>query len=1016
MQQPQQLNIKCTLGALKLSKQGSLDSIVARHRLPENNQASSFSANYESKVNSNYSKNFKTLTRGAGGVMPRLNLTIGAPMATFIEYSILPDQTHPVYNLIKAASKSVFSSFQYNIPAYLNSVTFNQGQGITNAPGLESITDYFNLGNSGYIPLKQGEIKVATRVNTTYNIWKQSTNDDLSKKIIPGLGITNYESLGVPHVETAVGPPIPSITVNAANSISLMERIFPIADDLAYFEEPEIYFSKPGSNSLITKKVKAKGGYNCGFWIRFNNLTDFSFYKSANNTSKSSIRLAFGNFVGSNSYESKITQFFIIINENSTILRYTNPVTKQYDSINLNNKATINSGTLDVFIHFAGPNLYVGFDKEVSNWNVFEPPSIGSDDSKVYEPFIDHQAIVRVLIENFNCSFTYSPICFDAYDADSILSAPVTGSTYTNSEGNSSINLRFNIHSKDDLALLSCNEDSLNRNLIARANPFLQSDSNPLTERKEGPTYYSDWRRINSGETTADRIRKTATQYAENQELKYFEISKSENTAKSNDPRTFFKGKIRYETTIEGPVFFYARNFKEDEIETENNKMVQSIWGKYSDISKYFKEAKITESFKNKNLSYKESTAVITLINMTNDNIGRQILNAMQENILVITLKCGYGEDEHVYFQGVIKTVAVNRSSDSFTATVTCQDLGDYLLDNIRFPFLSYFGLGLRTYKGLLEDTFELAGLTEYYKPRPKPNPLAFDVLHDYYFNRYQGDPIYQLSLNNRLFQVNVGNKIKQVMTEILQHLIYTSDRSGYFNLYLPVFRWDAENEVYVFGLRGDEEAEELWLAGEPSDEQKLANDPDRLSDDPNANLIHGIVQGGSSGWSETTEVDNLHSEIWLIGRRYDNEPMFFQSNPSFINRALSEESFQKLNELVQEGINLEQEHLGYVGFNKIFYSNEDVTNSLVRTNQLARKQFEVYENASRITYQELKLSIYVTKPLKTHSRFTVKSFKDSGFVDFSGEYNYSAVEYTITAEDNIITANVSGNYFPRIL
>ena len=57
MQQPQQLNIKCTLGALKLSKQGSLDSIVARHRLPENNQASSFSANYESKVNSNYSKN-----------------------------------------------------------------------------------------------------------------------------------------------------------------------------------------------------------------------------------------------------------------------------------------------------------------------------------------------------------------------------------------------------------------------------------------------------------------------------------------------------------------------------------------------------------------------------------------------------------------------------------------------------------------------------------------------------------------------------------------------------------------------------------------------------------------------------------------------------------------------------------------------------------------------------------------------------------------------------------------------
>ncbi len=143
---------------------------------------------------------------------------------------------------------------------------------------------------------------------------------------------------------------------------------------------------------------------------------------------------------------------------------------------------------------------------------------------------------------------------------------------------------------------------------------------------------------------------------------------------------------------------------------------------------------------------------------------------------------------------------------------------------------------------------------------------------------------------------------------------------------------------------------------------------------------------------------------------------MFFQSNASFINRALADESFIKLNELVKEGVNLEQEHLGYVGFNKIFYTNEDNTNSLVRTNQLARKQFEIYENASRITYQELRLSVYVTKPLKTHSRFTVKSFKDSGFVDFSGEYNYSAVEYSISANENLMTAEITGNYFPRLL
>jgi hypothetical protein len=320
---------------------------------------------------------------------------------------------------------------------------------------------------------------------------------------------------------------------------------------------------------------------------------------------------------------------------------------------------------------------------------------------------------------------------------------------------------------------------------------------------------------------------------------------------------------------------------------------------------------------------------------------------------------------------------------------------------------MSLFPLGFRTYKGLLEDIFELGGLFEYYKPRPRIEGTAFDVLHDYYLTRYQGDPIYQLSLNNKLPQVNVENKIKQVVGEILQHLIFTSDNSGYFNAFLPVFRWDPELEQYSFGLRGDTEVEELWMAGEPSDEQLLAN---------SNGSIHGIIRGGSEGWTETTELDNLHSEIWMVARRFDGEMITEQSNPSFINRAISEESFDKLNNLVTDGVNLEQEYIGYVGFNKIFYAKEATENSLVRTKQLARKLFETYEHASRFTYQELKLNVYVTKPLLTHGRFEVKSFRDSGFIDFSGEYNYNSVIYNISANENIITANITANYFPRVL
>lgn len=997
MLQPQQLNIECTIGALKLTKQGSLSSLVARYRMPENNQASTFSANYEAKANSNYSKNFKTISKGSGGVLPRLNLSIGAPMATFIEQSILTNADHGVYTLLRGAKKSNFDESTYSCTGSNQAEASEGGQ-----PPPEGInfSSYFNQGNSGYIPLKSNEIASETSIKETWNIWKQITNQDLAKKIIPALGVINYEALGVPHAETAVGPLIPGITVNAANSISLLERIFPVSDDLAY-NSHKIYFSRPGGGTPIQKTIQAKGGVNCGFWLRFKNLTDFTFYKSLNSVNKSTIRLAFGNF--KTTYPDKISQFAIIISENSTILRFLNPVTKAFESINLNNKASINSGILDVFIHFAGPNMFVGFDKEISNWNVFEPQTFGSDETKFYEPFIDDKAKIQVLIENFNCTFTYSPICFDSFDPDAILTST---SGYSNPDGNSTMNIRFDVNSNNSAALESCAEDKINSNLISKSSPRLSSDNqNFLSKPQEGPTYYSDWRRINKGQNDS---KKTLDEYKTNPELKYFQSDKYESKSKSNDPRTYFIGRIRYETTIEGPIFFYARNFKDDDILNTPNKMVHQIWGKYSDISKYFESASITESFKNKNISYKESTATINLINMTNDNIGRQILNAIQENVLVVTLKCGHDdENKSTFFQGIIVKVQVDRASDNFKTILTCQDLGDYLLDNIRFPNLSEFPLGFRTYKGLLEDVFELGGLLEYYKPRPRLNNSTFDVLHDYYLTRYQGDPIYQLSLTNKLPTVNVKNKIKQIVLETLQHLIYTSDKSGYFNSSLPVFRWDAEKEQFTLSLRGDFEVEELWLAGEPSDEQLLANSNES---------IHGIVQGGSEGWSETSEIDNLHSEIWMIARRFDGEMITEQSNASFINRAISEESFTKLDNLVTDGINLTQENLGYVGFNKIFYADEATANSLFRTKQLARKLFDSYEHASRFTYQELKLNVYVTKPLITHGRFEVKSFKDSGFIDFSGEYNYSSVTYSILANENLIRANITANYFPRVL
>jgi hypothetical protein len=998
MEQPKQLNIECTLGAVFLPRLGSISSINAKYRTPENNPTSNLSTNYENYVNSAFSKNFKTISRGPGGTIPRLNLTIGAPKATFAEGSIKLNEPHPVYNLLKAAEKSKFDlSKVYRYPSDSKSLPTGQYSGISYGQPYDNKFDYFNMGSAGYIPLSK-EISVEQEVRETYNIWKQITSNDLSKKFLIGLGVTNYESIGGVHIETPSGPPIPGIVINAANTACLIERVFPISDDLLY-QEPNIYFTKSGGG-LIQKKVMAKGGANCGFWLKFQNLSEFSIYRSGNVSKKSSLRFAFGNF--NKTYSDKISQFAVIISDNYSILNFLNPRTSKWTTINLSNKANISSGSIDIFVHFAGPNMYIGFDKEITLWNVIDPIALDDTDAR-FIPYIDHESIIQVYVENFNCIFNYCPICFDAFDQEMIIDS-LQDSSYTNKSGNASINISFDASSNDSVALDSCVESEVNERFLKKKyNTSLNYD---LTKKDENlPTFYSDWRRINKGERS-DQLDEAS--YLANPELKYFEISKKSNLDKPDDPRTQFRGVVRYETTIEGPVFFYARNFKEDDV-LPKEKMVQEIWGNYSDISKYFASAKITEQFIFDNKSYKKTQATIDLINMTNDQIGRQVLNAIQENILTITLKCGFdNDDKKIYFQGFITNVTVNRSSDNFTITLKCLDLGTFLLENIRFNLLNPNPLGFRTLGKLLEDTFELGGLLKFYKPRPKQDTFGFDVLYNEYFNRFLGLQNTQTALLTATLSASMEKSIFNVIEQIIPFWTFGSDSNQTFIDSLPIFRWDPDSETFILALRKDEQPETIWLVGKPGDEQFLANsNKDTVTQ---KQTMHGVAIGDRA-WTEETDVSNLHSEVVMPYRKWDGLLSVERSNPNFISRAVSLNSFNELKNLIKDDPK-SQQNLGYVGFNKISYQNLS-ENSNFSTNKLIKRKLFQEEYSSRYTLQSLTLNVYVTKPLKSHYKFTVDSFEDSGVIDYSGEYIFESVEYDINAESNLIKAKIEGSYLP---
>jgi hypothetical protein len=159
-----------------------------------------------------------------------------------------------------------------------------------------------------------------------------------------------------------------------------------------------------------------------------------------------------------------------------------------------------------------------------------------------------------------------------------------------------------------------------------------------------------------------------------------------------------------------------------------------------------------------------------------------------------------------------------------------------------------------------------------------------------------------------------------------------------------------------------------------------------------------------------------LYSQVVLIHQNFDGYPSIFKSNNDFINRAVSDTAFNRLNALVGPNVQY-QEVLGYVGFNKDdYYNDQQPPNSgLIQSQILGKQIFDANENVARRTFQSLSVNVYVTKPLKSYGKFKIKSFAGGVEFDTTEEYIYSSVSYSIDVDKNLITARVEGSYFPQI-
>jgi hypothetical protein len=1020
---PRQLNVNCTISAIYLPETGSLAAYYARYRQlkdPNNTLPSTF---YNTIEGDQYSTNLNSLTTGSGGVLPSVNTNIGAAACTFYYGSIVPGEAHPILDLIKGPEQSNFTSQVYQLPS--NAKT---GQTRTKSTNLrqESNTNFYS-SNQPFIPFSKFGPYNSAQVRTTYNVWLSRDINLQKAKVVKGLGIVNPQELGTPtnfnpaSVVTSYSKTGANITVHCQNKTAILRRMFPIADDLVYNNndtEGQATLYYPNSNNVETpsQKIKAKGGKNCGFRIVMNH-DEYSSFQTTTGNSNSSIWIYWG-YPTTEKSKKVVSEFVLTLDLGKPpILRYkknsspatnnTNSISKDWEKIVLDTIPVItkSSRSFEFYVHFAGPNMYYGFEPNISKWFVFEPISLGQNKKDqsyddFYLPSTPKESIIEILFRNIHATYTYEPICFDNFNSDYVGS--------NNSDARNRINLNF-VSSKADYLDGSVSEASLNKTLREhRVPPF--SDKLVYSENEFiAPTYYAD-HRVNRGDNNLDTDI-TEEEYSKNPEIIYQEVSSTLDDSIPDNPRYFYDGQIIYDTTIEGPVFFYLREFKNLD---QRRKITRAIWNQYSDISKYLTDVSITESFNLKNRSYKRSEATLTFVNLTNDIYGMQILNAMQENLLVFTIKSGYGTESNTFFQGYTRRVDVIRKPDSFEIKVICDDLGSQLLEDIIFNTTSPISFATRSFKGILEDSFYMAGMQGIYAPRPQKS-TGYDILYDKYFNLYVGsfNLQQQSSLAQNVLTVNKKNFIANTVKEIMDNMIYSS-KDPNTNVpmeYYPVLYWNPQSELYELKMRTDTPVDELYFAGDTSDPEGL-----QLLANSNSSREHGIIT--SVGWTETTELRNnsekygIFSRLTMVGRLATMKPFVAISENSVVNKAVGSTAFDNLNNFIRSGNNpnegniQDQDVLGYIGFNKEKYDEET---KLYQSENILRQVFDAKEKSIRIPLHKLSFNVFVTKPLNTHGTFKIKTFYGGTEVSETTQYMYVNTIYKFDIANNLISAQVDG-------
>jgi hypothetical protein len=1034
--EPKEYKVKCLLGAVYAPDIGFISEMAARSRVSKDPanlipQTYYLRSNYagEAPKMPSVSQRLKSVLQSSGGLIPEPNPYIGAPMSTFVYGGLVPEENHPQLDNILGPSKAKAFEFEKGVFYQYNPV-FDGGEADLGGTGRDGsdAPEFQNPSNFGPTPnfafegaqypsipsMKSAPFNVEQQ-RSTYNIWQHVNLDEKKNpvKYRKHLGPVYPDGYSGGRMRQNVSVDGDAyVVVTSQNTVTQLERLFPIAADLAYENDTKIYYPNAGNIAIAPKTIKARPSDNCGFQVHLKHSEVAKMSNPQSGKVDGGVRIEFGasEYPKSGNF---IQNFQInLIAGQTPELHYYHPLKQTWEQFPLNG-APFGSGDFKLFVHYAGPNMLIGFDENVESWNAFVPLDNEDDNKQQIYARTPVNSKISMTFNNITAAFKYGPIAFNNYHPENVSSVRETDPDVGEIDHMGQLQTSFSAQSKIDPGRQSTdrsealNATNINSQFQAQRlygiNAGNPDDPERIESRESSASCYADWRRPSA-------------------EMIYREIS---STTDASTGEKFSKGRVIFDTTIEGPQFQFVRAGNNQSADSSSQSSLKKYFGQsldgkdkptssaladiivqmpWGDISDYVESWTVSVSYplgsggSNSNHSYMQKQASVVLRNLKMTTLGRQILDSIEKNNLTIELGAGPNTAE-TFFQGVITESETENTPNGSITTVKCTDIATQILSDVPCSTVLFFQ-SMR-YGRIIEYAVAMSGLYDWYDQTNDPK-LA-DAL-----NLRLGYSPVEGSLATQVLSASPQKKVIDVLKPALS-LVIDSDA-------LPVFYWDESTQRLKLDRRQSPLLlDELTFAGYLDPDISASYLPNSLVEGQ-----HGVLH--NSGWRTTTNNKQLHAGIVLYGQNWYGRVITYTkiNEDEFANR-FTKEGLANLINSVGEAADFKDLTGGYIGYRKIFI---DQAQSNLFPDLLSLRNYgSRLKSFMILPYQRIAFKCYVTRPLKHAGQFQIKTFlnppglsaDDDSENATTGNYLYSEVTYSFTKSNNFILADVKGEQLPPL-